>query len=158
MSETVHGPIDPPSKSDPVPSSGLNKLPGTGKVFTQSTTGNAIADAAINSLGNFVGIFIGLGFIIIGILIIVLNNDKVQDAGRKITGAAATINPQLAGAAIATNVLTGKKARGGDIEQVMRAPARKAAAVKKAAKSAPSVKPARQSFSVPVVNPGKVTP
>lgn len=130
MSENVHPPVDAPIKTEPVTATRTTDAFPKGKTYTQETTGNAIVDAALNAVGNFVGVFIGLGFVVIGIVILIQSNEKVQDVQRKIAGAAANINPNLAGAAIAANVLTGKKARGSDIENVMRAPARKARAIK----------------------------
>ena len=81
---------------------------------------NAVTGDIMTAVGDYVGLFIGLGFIVLGIVILVLSNNKVKDAVHKTAGAAATLNPELAGAAVATSVLTGHNVRQRNVTQAAR--------------------------------------
>lgn len=85
-----------------------------------SYSSNPLVNDVLITLSDMVGVFIGMVFITIGLIVLIQSNEKVRDAQRKVLGAAAAVNPELAGAAVATNVLTGKKPRQENVTQLLR--------------------------------------
>jgi hypothetical protein len=105
--------------SQPIPETPTPKTP-------VANIGNLYQDI-MTSLGDFLGVIVGLGIITIGIVILIFSNKNVQSATRKVAGAAAEINPALAGAAIAANVVTKKAPRQENVTQALRNSRKKAA-------------------------------
>jgi hypothetical protein len=127
---------------------------------TVTPTSNGLVGDIMTSIGDFVGVIIGFGFVTIGIIILIQSSKKVQDVQRKVVSGAAAAVPQLAGAAIAANVATGKNPTQEHVSQVIRNPQIKrneaiAAAKKTAAEAAAKQKAidiaARKEANVKVV-------
>lgn len=87
---------------------------------SNSVSSGGLVGDIMTGVGDFLGVIIGFGFLAIGIVLLIQSSSKVQDVERKVTGAAATLNPELAGVAVATNIATGKKPRQENVTRMFR--------------------------------------